>query len=120
MAEPHSRLRGLANISNYRLQKYLDRAQRPEAWILARGNMKSDTKDGRVISATTADRSFGSVVRRFFARWKRLEEALDYSAQDYALDRVKALELRVLQLENTRSVAAQLPPSSLQPEGDRL
>lgn len=76
--------------------------------------MKSGNKDSQVVHATTADRSLGSVIRRFFASWKRLEESLDYSAQDYALDRVKALELRVLQLENARAAAAQLPPSALE------
>lgn len=80
--------------------------------ILSRDNMKADNKDSRVVDATTAGRFFGSVVRRFFEGWKRLEKAMDYGAYDYALDRIGALELRVLQLEKASVATAQLPPSS--------
>ena len=76
--------------------------------------MKADNKNSGVVDATTAASSFGSVVRRFFQSWKRWEDAMDYSAQDYALDRIKALELRVLQLENASSATGQLSPSAPQ------
>jgi NAD(P)-dependent dehydrogenase (short-subunit alcohol dehydrogenase family) len=79
-----------------------------------RNDMKAENRDNRVIKAKTANRSFGNVVRSFFEGWKRFEEAMDYTVQDYALDRIRALELRVLQLENARSTTGQSPPSAQQ------
>jgi hypothetical protein len=38
-------------------------------------------------------------VRRFLDGWRQLEQALDYGPYDYALDRVRALEVRVEQLK---------------------
>jgi hypothetical protein len=40
-----------------------------------------------------------SPLRHFLASCKRFVQAMDYSSTDYTFDRMKALELRVLQLE---------------------
>ena len=44
-------------------------------------------------------------LRRFFAGWRRLEEALDYGPYDYTNDRLRALERRIEQLEQRLAAA---------------
>lgn len=44
-------------------------------------------------------------LRRFFAGWRRFEEAMDYGPYDYANDRLRGLELRIEQLEQRLAAA---------------
>ena len=40
-------------------------------------------------------------LRRLFAAWRRLEEAMDYGPFDYRNDRLRGLEVRIEQVERT-------------------
>jgi hypothetical protein len=39
------------------------------------------------------------ILRQFFAGWRRLEEAMDYGPYDYTQERIRGLEMRIVQLE---------------------
>ena len=54
-------------------------------------------------------------VRRFLDGWRRFEDAMDYQPYDYTLDRIRALELRIEDLEQRlRAVAdgSSTPPTA--------
>jgi hypothetical protein len=46
------------------------------------------------------------VLRRLLSGWRRLEEAMDYGPYDYTNDRLRAMEMRIEQLEQKLAVAA--------------
>ena len=57
----------------------------------------------------------GGLVRRFLDGWRRFEDAMDYQPYDYTLDRIRALELRIEDLEQRlRAVAdgSSTPPTA--------
>jgi hypothetical protein len=54
------------------------------------------------------------MLRRFFAGWRRLEEAMDYGPYDYTNDRLRGLEMRIGQLEQrlAESYSSVVPAAS--------
>ncbi len=55
------------------------------------------------------------ILGRFFTAWRRWEDAMDYGPHDYAFDRLRGLEARVEQLEQSLALAlsaARLPTAA--------
>jgi hypothetical protein len=51
------------------------------------------------MNSSTEPASPQGMLQRFFASWRRLEEAMDYGPLDYTNDRLLGLEVRIEQLE---------------------
>ena len=69
------------------------------------------------VAASKAPTRAGS-SRRFLDGWKQFEKAMDYGAYAYALDRIQALEKRLLQSES--ATATDVPIEVVQAQDDRF
>jgi hypothetical protein len=67
--------------------------------------MSLDESTSLDIQVSAQPSSPPGTLRRFFAGWRRFEDAMDYNPYDYTNDRIRGLELRIEQLEQRLAAA---------------
>ena len=75
--------------------------------LRSRMNKQNDAHSNAEASTGAATRA--GAIRRFFNAWRRWEKLVDYSPDDYTLDRIGQLESRVLELERARNLTVAKP-----------